>query len=84
MFTGIVVAVSGRGYWFIEQDQTRDCLFAHQRDVVGTKYLHLNDRVRFNIAPNPKSATELMAIDVEIVGVTIARQVSTPDAGGAR
>jgi hypothetical protein len=85
-FTGIVVAASGRGYWFIEQDQTRDCLFVHQRDVVGKKYLRVNDRVRFNRIPNtnPKYSTGFMAVDVEIIGLTIARQKSAPVSGESR
>lgn len=87
MFTGIVVAASGRGYWFIEQDQTRDCLFVHQRDVVGKKYLRVNDRVRFNVIPNPQSkscSTDHMAVDVEIIGLTIARPARSPITGGVK
>jgi cold shock CspA family protein len=76
MFTGIVTAAGGRGFWFIEQDETRDAFFVHQNHVIGKKYLHVNDRVQFNIAPNPKKPGEMMATDVEIVGLTIARQVS--------
>ena len=79
MFTGIVVAASGRGFWFIEQDQNlRDCIFIHQNSVVGKKYLRVNDRVRFNLAPNPRKVGEMQAVDVEIIGLTIARQTSVP------
>ena len=76
MVTGIVVAASGRGFWFIEQDQTRDCVFVHQNCVVGKKYLRVNDRVRFNLAPNPRKPSEMQAVDVEIIGIIIPRQVS--------
>lgn len=82
MFTGIVVAASGRGFWFIEQEGTRDCVFVHQRNVVGKKVLHRNDRVRFNLAPNPRKPGELEATDVEIFGVTIAHQASAKNSNG--
>jgi hypothetical protein len=75
MLTGIVVSNLGRGCWFIEQDLTRDCVFVHQKHVIGKKFLHVNDRVRFNLTPNPIKPGEVMASDVEIIGLTIARQV---------
>jgi hypothetical protein len=78
MFNGIVVSDSGRGFWWIEQELTRDCIFVHQNNVVGKKFLHVNDRVKFNLAPNPKKPGEMMAVDVQIIGLTIARQVSAP------
>lgn len=84
MFSGIVVQPAGQGCWFIEQDLTRDCVWVHQRYVVGKKFLHLNDRVRYNIAPNHRKIGEVMAVDVEIIGLMITRQVSAPVAGGAR
>jgi hypothetical protein len=83
MFTAIVVSEVGRGCWVAEQDQTRDCIWIHQRFVVGRKFLHINDRIRFNLAPNPRKLGEEMAVDVEIVGLTLARQVSAPKSGGA-
>jgi cold shock CspA family protein len=84
MLTGRVVSevVRGRGCWFIEQDHTRDCIFVHQKHVVRRKFLHINDRVQFNLAPNPIKPGEVMAVDVEIVGVTIALQRGGNVAGG--
>jgi cold shock CspA family protein len=78
MFTGIVVSSGSRGFWFIEQDNTRDCIFCHQNNVVRKKFLHMNDRVRFNLAPNPRRPGEMEAVDVEIIGLTVARQTSAP------
>lgn len=78
MLTGIVVSDLGRGCWFIEQDLTRDCVFVHQKYVFRKKFLHVNDRVRFNLTPNPIKSGEVMASDVEIIGLTIARQVNDP------
>jgi len=76
MFTGTVVNAIAEGCWAIEQDETRDCIFVHQRDVARRKFLHLKDRVRFNLAPNPRKPGEEMATDVEIIGLRIAIQVS--------
>lgn len=75
MFTGLVVQESGRGFWWVEQDSTRDCVWVHQRYVSGRKFLHLGDRVRYKIADNPRRPGEKMAVDVEIIGFTVARQV---------
>ena len=82
MFSGVIVSPAGQGCWFIEQDLTRDCVFVHQKHVTRKKYLHLNDRVQFDLAPNPLKPGEMMAVDVEIVGLTIARQTS--GTGGPR
>ena len=78
MFTGTVTAIGGSGFWFIEQDQTRDNIFVHQRNVVRKKFLHVNDRVRFNLTPSPRIAGEMEAVDVEIIGLTSARQINAP------
>jgi hypothetical protein len=80
MFTGLVVTDSGRGYWWIEQDHTRDCIFCHQRYVVRRKFLHPGDRVQFNLQPSPDRPGHFMATDVEIIGFTVARQVSVQKA----
>lgn len=76
MFTGLVVQKGGNGFWFIEQDLTRDSHFAHQRSVIGRKFLHVGDRVKFNVAPNPFKAGETHAVDIEIIGLNLTRQVS--------
>jgi hypothetical protein len=81
-FTGIVAEVLGHGCWLIEQDLTRDCIWVHQRYVVRRKFLHLNDRVRFSLITHVKTPNEVMADEVEIIGLTVARQVS--DQGGGR
>jgi hypothetical protein len=79
MLRGTVVSDLGKGCWFIEQDLTRDCIFVHQRYVVGRKFLHLQDRVTFQIIPNTMKPGEVMAGDVQIVGLRVAHQAS--DAG---
>ena len=78
MLTGTVINSVGAGCWVIEQDATRDCIFVHQRNVIRRKFLHENDRVRFNLAPNPRTPGEDMAVDVEIIGFTVARRISAP------
>lgn len=86
MFTGRVATAVGRGCWVIEMDETRDCIWVHQRYVVREKFLHINDRVRFRIVPHcrPKRPDDVMAADVEIIGLTVARQTNGPVAGGSR
>lgn len=76
MFTGTVVNAVGRGCWVIEQDATRDCIWVHQRHVARRRFLHVNDRVKFNIISNPRKPDEVMADAVEIVGLMVARQTS--------
>jgi len=75
MFTGTVTTNGGRGFWFIERDHTRDSVFCHQRSVVDRRFLNVNDRVRFNLAPSVTKLGEMQAVDVEIVGLMIARQI---------
>jgi len=79
MYTGTVINEVGRGCWVIEQDQTRDCIWVHQQYVVRKKFLHVFDRVRFNLIPHVNRPNEMMAGDVEIIGLMVARQTS----GGA-
>jgi hypothetical protein len=81
IFSGLVVQCLGQSCFLIEMDETRDLIFAHPKFVRGRKYLHLHDRVRFQTMPNPRRDGELMAFDIEIVGLMITRQVS---AQGAR
>jgi hypothetical protein len=76
MYTGLVIDVVGRGCWVIEQDQTRDCIWVHQRHVKGRKFLHVRDRVKFNIIPDLRKPNAVMADEVEIIGLMVARQIS--------
>jgi cold shock CspA family protein len=75
MSTGLVVSESTKGYVWVEEDGTRTPVWVHARYVVGKKYLHIGDRVRFNLVPNPRKPGEMMGVDVEIIGFTVARQV---------
>jgi cold shock CspA family protein len=78
MFTGTVVECLGRGCYLIEQDETRNCVFAHQRNVYRRKFLHVNDRVTFTVSPSTHKPGAEEATDIQIIGLTIARQVSAP------
>ena len=75
MFIGTIVAESDKGYWFAEQDVTHESVFVHHRQVVRGRYLHIGDRIRFSLAPNPSKPDKLWAVDVEFIGIQIARQV---------
>lgn len=70
MFTGTVVECLGRGCYLIEQDETRNCVFAHQRNVYRRKFLHRDDRVRFNISPSLRKTGDFEATEVQVIGLT--------------
>jgi hypothetical protein len=72
--TGRVDAQIAQGCWIIEQDQTRDGIFCHQRNVIKRKFLRPDDRVRFRIVASPRKPGEVEAADVEIIGHTVAMQ----------
>jgi len=73
---GTIVSASDRGFWFAEADSTHQSIFIHQRNVKGRRFLHVNERVKFDLAPSTTKPGEVEAINVEFVGMTIARQTS--------
>lgn len=75
MFDGIVV-FEGKGWWIVERDITSESVFAHHSKILRNRYLHVGDRVRFEIEPNPQRPGQNRAINVEFLGHIIARQTS--------
>jgi hypothetical protein len=75
MFTGSIITESTAGWWLCEQDITHTTLFIHHSSVFDQRFLHVGDRVQFEIAPNPRRPGKFQAINVEYVGHTVARQV---------
>jgi cold shock CspA family protein len=67
------------GYWFGEADETHESVFIHIKNVKGKRFLHLGDRVQFELVPNPLKPGEAHAANVEYIGHPIAKQTS----GGA-
>ena len=76
MYEGTIVSVSGRGYFFAEQDHTHSAVFVHQKDVAHRRYLHVGDRIKFNIIPSLARPGQMQAADVEWIGFVVARQIS--------
>jgi cold shock CspA family protein len=84
MFEGTITYDSGRGFFWYEQDLTHTSVFIHQSSVKDRRQLHLADRVRFALEPNPKRPGELQGVRVEYLGRTIAIQRSAPKLGGVK
>jgi cold shock CspA family protein len=78
MFQGTIVTDSGRGWWIVEQDLTHTALFVHHSSVANHRYLHIGDRIKFSIEPNPMKPGYSHAVNVEYVGLVVAIQRSAP------
>jgi len=76
MFEGTVTFVRNNGYFFVEQDVTHTSVFIHQKNVRDRRYLHVGDRVKFNLAPCAKDPTRMEGVQAEYIVHTIARQTS--------
>jgi cold shock CspA family protein len=77
-FTGTITFVSGKGWFFAENDADHGAIFIHQKSVEKQRYLKVDDRVEFELADNPRRPGEICGVNVRYVGHTIARQVSDP------
>jgi cold shock CspA family protein len=71
---GTIVSESGRGFWFVEVDGTSESVFIHHSHVAQNRYLHIGDRVSFEIQPNPLKPGQRHAVKVTYVGRNIPRQ----------
>jgi cold shock CspA family protein len=78
--TAIITFESGKGYYFAETE-TNLSVFIHQNFVNNQRALHIGDRVRFTLAPNPKKAGGVHGVDVEYLGHVTARQTSGAQGG---
>lgn len=72
--TGTITSDSGRGFFWCEADITHQSLFVHQSQVKNRRHLHVNDRVKFDVEPNPRRLGELQGVRVEWIGFVVARQ----------
>jgi cold shock CspA family protein len=77
MFTGTITSVGAHGFWFLADDESRDSVFVHISQVENHKWLHLGDRVSFELGTNPKSGRP-WATNVKIVW---AAPISKPELG---
>ena len=76
MFTGTVTFVSGKGWFFAERDDDSSAIFVHQNEVENNRYLKINDRISFDVAPSTKNPGKTMAVNVKYVSHLISRQIS--------
>jgi hypothetical protein len=81
--TGIIIRDSGRGFYWAEAEATHQSVFIHQNDVKDQRVLHIGDRVRFDLEPNPARPGQVHGARVEYLARVVARQVSGA-AGGSR
>lgn len=75
MYKGTITFVSGRGWFFAERDGDSSAIFVHQNQVEHQRYLKVDDRIQFDLGPNPKNPERLCAVNVKYLGHTLARQI---------
>jgi cold shock CspA family protein len=78
MVEGTIITQLGRGASWCEQDITHSSIFVHISQVADRRVLHVGDRIRFEVGPNPAKPDKVMAFNVTYIGHTIARQVADP------
>lgn len=78
MYKGTITFVSGRGWCFAERDDDSSSIFFHQNQVEHQRYLKVDDRIQFEVGPNPKNPNRLCAVNVKYLGHCVARQSGDP------
>ena len=67
-FTGCITFVSGRGWFFCENDADHSAVFIHQKNVENQRYLKVDDRVEFELTENPRRPGEICGVNVKYLG----------------
>jgi cold shock CspA family protein len=68
MYTATVVWDSGKGFWFADSDLDHERIFIHQRDCVRRRFLKINDRISYELAPSLSMPNEMRAVNVTVIG----------------
>jgi cold shock CspA family protein len=76
MCEGIITFVSGKGWFFAENSADHSAVFVHQNQVENQRYLKVDDRISFDLAPATNHPGKIMAANVKYLGHNIVRQVS--------
>lgn len=76
MYQGTITFVSGRGWFWAENTSDHSAVFVHQTQVENSRYLQINDRISFDLAPSTTRPGKTAAINVKYLGHTVARQTS--------
>ncbi|HXA76911.1 MAG TPA: cold shock domain-containing protein [Candidatus Acidoferrales bacterium] len=58
MSTATVTCSGTNGFWFAEDNDTRESVFIHISQIERHKYLHIGDEVEYTLGMNPKSGKE--------------------------
>jgi cold shock CspA family protein len=82
MCEGIVTFASGKGWYFAENLADHSAVFVHQNQVENRRYLKVDDKISFDLAPSISRSGEMMAANVKYLGHVIAAQNSNN--GGAK
>jgi len=67
-FTGCITFVSGRGWFFCENDADHSAVFILQKNVENQRYLKVDDRVEFELTENPRRPGEICGVNVKYLG----------------
>ena len=62
--TGIITFESGNGWFFCEDFTDHYRVFVHMRNVIGNRYLHVNDLITFDRIPSTRQPGKFEAINV--------------------
>ena len=73
---GIVVSEPIRGVCFAEDLVDHISVFVPLREVVDSRYLHLDDIITFDLVDNPRHPGKFMATNIKYAGHSVARQVA--------
>ena len=76
MHEGLITFVSGKGWFFAESLADHSAVFIHQNNVENHRYLKVDDRVQFDLAPSSHTQGKIDAVNVKYISHSIARQTS--------
>lgn len=62
-----IIRSEGRGFWFVEEHESRRCFFVHHSQVITDIYLHIGDTIEFSVIPNPIRSGQQMAGSVKLI-----------------
>lgn len=75
-YLGTISFVSGKGWFFAERDDDSSAVFIHQNEVEKQRFLKVDDRVEFDIAPSLTQPGKTQGVNVRYIGHHIAIQRS--------
>jgi hypothetical protein len=58
------ITIERQGWWLCEEDSAGTMYFVHHTSIPAGINLHTNDRIEFDVAPNPLKPGYVMAVNV--------------------